>query len=54
MSEDDVERLLSSVVEFMDERGKGEWLEHDPTYEKFREVFFSWGDPFYTRERNYN
>jgi hypothetical protein len=54
MSEDDIDKLLSNIVDFLEYLELGEWLNDDRQFEDFQQLLYDWGDPYYTKERNYN
>lgn len=55
MSEDDIDALLSKIIDFVEQEDlPHDWPDNDALFYDFKNMFYDWGDPFYTKERNYN
>jgi hypothetical protein len=55
MSEDDIDALLSQIIDFVEEEDlPHDWPDDNALFNRFKEMLYTWGDPFYTKERNYN
>lgn len=55
LSEDAVDDLLTQIIEFVEEDDlPSDWPDDDALFSRFKEMLYTWGDPYYTKERNYN
>lgn len=55
LSEDDIDRLLSQIIEFVEQEDlPHDWPDDDALFDRFKEMLYTWGDPLFTKERNYN
>jgi hypothetical protein len=55
LSEDDIDNLLHQIIDFVEQEDlPSDWPDDDALYNRFKEILYTWGDPYYTKERNYN
>ena len=55
MSEDDIDNLLRLIIDFVEQEDlPHDWPDDSALYDQFKEILYTWGDKYYTRERNYN
>lgn len=55
LSEDDIDNLLCLIIDFVEQDDlPRDWPDDDALFTRFKEMLYTWGDKYYTRERNYN